>query len=107
MLLGIHIASTCADVDATIGMLLELKKAAPRLRLTFGCSTFVPKAHTPFQVGCLLLSFATGSTRTCRVDVMLLVARGCFPGKALQLYKEQKVNIVIHLFTLVKICLEI
>jgi hypothetical protein len=24
-------------------------QAAPRLRLTYGCSTFVPKAHTPFQ----------------------------------------------------------
>ena len=39
------------DVDATIEMLLALKKAAPQLRLTFGCSTFVAKAHTPFQVG--------------------------------------------------------
>ena len=37
------------DVDATIEMMLSLKKAAPRLRLTLGCSTFVPKAHTPFQ----------------------------------------------------------
>ena len=26
-----------------------LKKATPGLRLTLGCSTFVPKAHTPFQ----------------------------------------------------------
>ncbi|WP_206209105.1 hypothetical protein, partial [Vogesella mureinivorans] len=25
------------------------KRAAPGLRLTLGCSTFVPKAHTPFQ----------------------------------------------------------
>ena len=38
-----------SDVDATIEMMLTLKKAAPRLRLTLGCSTFVPKAHTPFQ----------------------------------------------------------
>lgn len=38
-----------SDVDATIEMMLSLKKAAPRLRLTLGCSTFVPKAHTPFQ----------------------------------------------------------
>jgi radical SAM superfamily enzyme YgiQ (UPF0313 family) len=30
-------------------MMRSLKKAAPGLRLTFGCSTFVPKAHTPFQ----------------------------------------------------------
>ena len=29
--------------------MLALKKAAPGLRLTLGCSTFVPKAHTPFQ----------------------------------------------------------
>jgi radical SAM superfamily enzyme YgiQ (UPF0313 family) len=29
--------------------MLRLKKAAPGLRLTLGCSTFVPKAHTPFQ----------------------------------------------------------
>jgi radical SAM superfamily enzyme YgiQ (UPF0313 family) len=27
----------------------QLKRAAPGLRLTLGCSTFVPKAHTPFQ----------------------------------------------------------
>ena len=37
------------DVDATIAMLRELRKLAPRLRLTLGCSTFVPKPHTPFQ----------------------------------------------------------
>ncbi len=37
------------DLDATIKMMLDLKKAAPGLRLTFGCSTFVPKSHTPFQ----------------------------------------------------------
>jgi radical SAM superfamily enzyme YgiQ (UPF0313 family) len=30
-------------------MMTTLKKAAPGLRLTLGCSTFVPKAHTPFQ----------------------------------------------------------
>jgi radical SAM superfamily enzyme YgiQ (UPF0313 family) len=40
---------TPADVEATVAMMLGLKKAAPGLRLTFGCSTFVPKAHTPFQ----------------------------------------------------------
>lgn len=38
-----------ADVDATVDMMLKLKKEAPRLGLTLGCSTFVPKAHTPFQ----------------------------------------------------------
>jgi radical SAM superfamily enzyme YgiQ (UPF0313 family) len=37
------------DVEATVQMLRSLKKATPGLRLTFGCSTFVPKAHTPFQ----------------------------------------------------------
>jgi hypothetical protein len=30
-------------------MMQQLRKAAPKLRLTLGCSTFVPKAHTPFQ----------------------------------------------------------
>jgi radical SAM superfamily enzyme YgiQ (UPF0313 family) len=38
-----------ADLDKTVAMLKSLKKAAPGLRLTFGCSTFVPKSHTPFQ----------------------------------------------------------
>lgn len=37
------------DLEATVAMLRSLKKAAPGLRLTYGCSTFVPKAHTPFQ----------------------------------------------------------
>lgn len=37
------------DVEQTVAMLKALKKAAPGLRLTWGCSTFVPKAHTPFQ----------------------------------------------------------
>jgi radical SAM superfamily enzyme YgiQ (UPF0313 family) len=37
------------DLDQTVQMLRDIKKAAPGLRLTFGCSTFVPKAHTPFQ----------------------------------------------------------
>ena len=40
---------TADDIDRSIAMLLELKKAAPKLRLTYGCSTFVPKSHTPFQ----------------------------------------------------------
>lgn len=37
------------DLDATVAMMKDVKKAAPGLRLTLGCSTFVPKAHTPFQ----------------------------------------------------------
>jgi radical SAM superfamily enzyme YgiQ (UPF0313 family) len=37
------------DLEETVKMLRSLKKAVPGLRLTFGCSTFVPKAHTPFQ----------------------------------------------------------
>ena len=37
------------DVEATIAMLRALRKLAPRLRLTLGVSTFVPKPHTPFQ----------------------------------------------------------
>lgn len=40
---------TEADLEATASMMLQLKKAAKGLRLTLGCSTFVPKAHTPFQ----------------------------------------------------------
>ena len=35
--------------DATVKMMEDVKKAAPGLRLTLGCSTFVPKSHTPFQ----------------------------------------------------------
>lgn len=38
-----------ADLEQTAEMMKAIKKAAPGLRLTFGCSTFVPKAHTPFQ----------------------------------------------------------
>jgi len=37
------------DVEQTVAMMKSIKKAAPGLRLTLGCSTFVPKAHTPFQ----------------------------------------------------------
>jgi radical SAM superfamily enzyme YgiQ (UPF0313 family) len=40
---------TIADIEATATMMLQLKKAAPGLKLTLGCSTFVPKSHTPFQ----------------------------------------------------------
>ena len=37
------------DVDTTADLLLELRKGTPGLRFTLGVSTFVPKAHTPFQ----------------------------------------------------------
>lgn len=37
------------DVEQTVAMMRSLKQAAPGLRLTLGCSTFVPKSHTPFQ----------------------------------------------------------
>lgn len=40
---------TPEDLETTAELMLQLKKAAPGLRLTLGCSTFVPKAHTPFQ----------------------------------------------------------
>jgi radical SAM superfamily enzyme YgiQ (UPF0313 family) len=42
-------SETEADLDQTVAMLKAIKTAAPGLRLSFGCSTFVPKAHTPFQ----------------------------------------------------------
>ena len=38
-----------ADIAETVELLRLVKKTVPGLRLTFGCSTFVPKAHTPFQ----------------------------------------------------------
>ena len=37
------------DVEQTVAMMQAVKKAAPGLRLTLSCSTFVPKSHTPFQ----------------------------------------------------------
>ena len=40
---------TMSDVEATVAMMSAIRKAAPGLRLTLGCSTFVPKSHTPFQ----------------------------------------------------------
>lgn len=40
---------TPEDLETTVQLMQTLKKAAPGLRLTLGCSTFVPKAHTPFQ----------------------------------------------------------
>ena len=42
-------SETDDDVEATASLLLRLRKAVPGLRLTLGVSTFVPKAHTPFQ----------------------------------------------------------
>ena len=38
-----------ADIESTAELLLALKRAVPGLRLSLGVSTFVPKAHTPFQ----------------------------------------------------------
>lgn len=38
-----------SDIEATIRILEDVRKVAPGLKLTFGCSTFVPKSHTPFQ----------------------------------------------------------
>ena len=38
-----------SDVEQTVAMMQDIKKAVGGLRLTLGCSTFVPKAHTPFQ----------------------------------------------------------
>ncbi len=37
------------DLEQTVSMMRSIKKNVPGLRLTLGCSTFVPKAHTPFQ----------------------------------------------------------
>ncbi len=37
------------DLGPTIELMKQLKKVVPGLHLTLGCSTFVPKAHTPFQ----------------------------------------------------------
>jgi radical SAM superfamily enzyme YgiQ (UPF0313 family) len=37
------------DLEETVRLLLKLKKAHKRLRFVFGCSSFVPKAQTPFQ----------------------------------------------------------
>lgn len=40
---------TLEDLDLTVALFKQLKKESPKLRYTLGCSTFVPKAHTPFQ----------------------------------------------------------
>jgi radical SAM superfamily enzyme YgiQ (UPF0313 family) len=37
------------DIQQTIQLAKDLKKAHPRLKLTLGASSFVPKAATPFQ----------------------------------------------------------
>ncbi len=37
------------DLAETAKLMIGLKKSVPGLRLTLGCSTFVPKGHTPFQ----------------------------------------------------------
>ena len=42
-------SETNDDIEATASLLLALKKATPGLRLSLGVSSFVPKAHTPFQ----------------------------------------------------------
>lgn len=38
-----------ADLNATIALLKDLKRLHPKLIISLGCSTFVPKASTPFQ----------------------------------------------------------
>jgi radical SAM superfamily enzyme YgiQ (UPF0313 family) len=40
---------TDADLEETVRLLTELKKKHKLLRITFGVSSFVPKAQTPFQ----------------------------------------------------------
>ncbi len=40
---------TTSDLQQTVDLVMAIKRAAPGLRLTLGCSTFVPKAHTPWQ----------------------------------------------------------
>ncbi|GAB4215164.1 MAG: radical SAM protein [Synechococcales cyanobacterium] len=42
-------SETEADLTETVALFQALKKQTPRLRYTLGCSTFVPKAHTPWQ----------------------------------------------------------
>jgi radical SAM superfamily enzyme YgiQ (UPF0313 family) len=37
------------DIETTADLLLKIKRKSPSLKLSFGVSTFVPKAHTPFQ----------------------------------------------------------
>jgi len=42
-------SETNDDLAETMTLLRALKQQTPRLRYTLGCSTFVPKAHTPWQ----------------------------------------------------------
>ncbi|MCT0204501.1 B12-binding domain-containing radical SAM protein [Synechococcus sp. CS-602] len=42
-------SETNDDIEATTALLIALKGATPGLRLSLGVSSFVPKAHTPFQ----------------------------------------------------------
>ncbi len=37
------------DIEQTAQLMITLKRLVPSLRFRFGISTFVPKAHTPFQ----------------------------------------------------------
>ncbi|MEO1791703.1 MAG: radical SAM protein [Cyanobacteria bacterium J06629_19] len=37
------------DLAETAALMIDLKKKVPGIRFTLGCSTFVPKGHTPFQ----------------------------------------------------------
>ena len=46
---SVFLGEDMADIDETVTMMSAIKQAAPGLRLTLGCSTFVPKSHTPFQ----------------------------------------------------------
>jgi radical SAM superfamily enzyme YgiQ (UPF0313 family) len=41
---------TMDDLEQTVALMRRLKKAAPGLRLTLGCSTFVPKGSHSFSV---------------------------------------------------------
>nr|YP_002049042.1 hypothetical protein PCC_0392 [Paulinella chromatophora]ACB42832.1 hypothetical protein PCC_0392 [Paulinella chromatophora] len=38
-----------SDIYATSNLMLQLKKSTPGLQIILGVSSFVPKAHTPFQ----------------------------------------------------------
>jgi radical SAM superfamily enzyme YgiQ (UPF0313 family) len=38
-----------AEMDESIALIRDLKRQHPKLKLNIGCSTFVPKAQTPFQ----------------------------------------------------------
>jgi radical SAM superfamily enzyme YgiQ (UPF0313 family) len=62
------------DLAQTADLLIQLKKQVPGLRLTLGCSTFVPKGHTPFQWYGVnreaekRLKFLQKQLRTCGID---------------------------------------